>query len=124
MNTKNSTNKKKGGRKAPRPSRKGIAITPYKGGRVARFECRLTEIENEIITQLVQASGLSKSDWLMSVAQPTPQEPDGGKSDEKYRSCVAVAFQSIRRWLRKPMAGCMQDVRPCVSRPTQELDRL
>lgn len=73
----------KGSRQAPRPSRKGVAIKPYKGGRTARFECRLTESENEIITQLVQASGLSKSDWLMSVAQPTLREPDGGKSAKK-----------------------------------------
>lgn len=67
---------KKGSRKAPRPTRKGIAITPHKGGRVARFECRLTEAENQVIMQLVTASGLSKSDWLMSVAQPTLREPD------------------------------------------------
>jgi hypothetical protein len=66
----------KGSRKAPRPTRKGIAITPHKGGRVARFECRLTEAENQTIMQLVTASGLSKSDCLMSVVQPTLREPD------------------------------------------------
>ena len=66
----------KGSRKAPRPTRKGIAITPHKGGRVARFECRLTEAENQVIMQLVAASGLSKSDWLMSMAQPTLRAGD------------------------------------------------
>lgn len=72
MNTK-----KQGGRKPSRPSRRGVAIKPYKGGRTERFECRLTKQENEIVAQLVQASGLSKSDWLMSVAQPTPLALDG-----------------------------------------------
>ena len=64
------TTKKQGSRKAPRPSRKNVVITPHKGGRVARFECRLTPAENEIIMRLVEASGLSKSDWLMAMAKP------------------------------------------------------
>jgi hypothetical protein len=62
--------KSQGSRKAPRPSRKNVVITPHKGGRVARFECRLTPAENEIIMRLVEASGLSKSDWLMALAKP------------------------------------------------------
>jgi len=62
--------KSQGSRKAPRPSRKNVVITPHKGGRVARFECRLTLAENKIITRLVEASGLSKSDWLMALAKP------------------------------------------------------
>jgi hypothetical protein len=62
--------KKQGSRKAPRPSRKNVVITPYKGGRTARFEARLTPAENEIIMSLVKESGLSKSDWLMALAKP------------------------------------------------------
>lgn len=63
-------------KKIKRPSRKGIAIKPYKGGRTKRFECRLTEAEEMIVNALVEASGLSKSDWLMAMAQPTKREPD------------------------------------------------
>ena len=74
---------KRGSRKAPRPTRKGIAITPHKGGRVARFECRLTEAENRVIMQLVTASGLSKSDWLMSVAQPPNAKQSARLSERK-----------------------------------------
>jgi hypothetical protein len=62
--------KNQGSRKAPRPSRKNVYITPSKGGRIERFECRLTPAENEIIMRLVEASGLSKSDWLMAMAKP------------------------------------------------------
>ena len=69
MNLNKMQNKNQGSRKAPRPSRKNVVITPHKGGRVARFECRLTPAENEIIMRLVEASGLSKSDWLMAMAQ-------------------------------------------------------
>lgn len=57
-------------KKNKRPSRKGIVIKKHKGGRVKRFECRLTPAENEIIMRLVEASGLSKSDWLMAMAKP------------------------------------------------------
>jgi hypothetical protein len=72
------TIKNKGSRKAPRPSRKNVVITPHKGGRVARFECRLTPAENEIIMRLVEASGLSKSDWLMAMAKPNNREQRTG----------------------------------------------
>jgi hypothetical protein len=59
--------------KAKRPSRKGVPIKAHKGGRTARFEARLSPAENAVILQLVKASGLSKSDWLMSVVQPCPK---------------------------------------------------
>lgn len=56
-------------KKTKRPSRKGIAIKPYKGGRTKRFECRITEAEEMIVNALVKASGLSKSDWLMAIKE-------------------------------------------------------
>ena len=62
-------NNNKGSRKTPRPPRKNVFITPHKGGRVARFECRLTLAEKEIIMRLIDVSGLSGADWLMSVAR-------------------------------------------------------
>lgn len=64
----------------PRPTRKGIAITPHKGGRVERFECRLTPLEKTIVMECVRKSGLSAADWLMAMAQPTPLALDSGDS--------------------------------------------
>jgi len=59
----------KGSLATPRPPRKNVFITPHKGGRVARFECRLTLAEKEIIMRLIDVSGLSGADWLMSVVR-------------------------------------------------------
>ena len=60
--------KKQGSRKAPRPSRKNVVITPHKGGRTARFEARLTPAEKEAILEVIRASGLSSADWLVQVS--------------------------------------------------------
>ena len=68
--------KKQGSRKAPRPSRKNVVITPHKGGRVERFECRLTPSEKTIVMECVRKSGLSAADWLMAMAQPTLRGAD------------------------------------------------
>ncbi len=62
------TNQKKGSRKAPRPSRKNVVITPHKGGRTARFEARLTPAEKEAILKVIRESGLSSADWLVRVS--------------------------------------------------------
>ena len=60
--------KKQGSRKAPRPSRNNVVITPYKGGRTARFEARLTPAEKQAIMKVIQESGLSSADWLVQVS--------------------------------------------------------
>ena len=60
--------KKQGSRKAPRPSRKNVVITPHKGGRTARFEARLTPAEKQAILKVIRASGLSSADWLVQVS--------------------------------------------------------
>jgi len=57
--------KNRGSRKAPRSL---VKITPHKGGRTARFEARLTPAEKEAIMKVIQASGLSYSDWLVQVS--------------------------------------------------------
>jgi hypothetical protein len=74
---------KKGSRKAPRTSRKGVKIASHKGGRTERFECRLTPAEKQIVMERVKSSGLSAADWLMAQAQPTPLAPDGGYAPAK-----------------------------------------
>jgi len=66
--TRNKMGKNKGSRKAPRPSRKNVVITPHKGGRTARFEARLTPAEKQAILKVIRASGLSSADWLVQVS--------------------------------------------------------
>lgn len=60
--------KKQGSRKAPRPSRKNVVITPHKDGRTERFEARLTPAEKQAIMKVIQESGLSFADWLVQVS--------------------------------------------------------
>jgi hypothetical protein len=54
------------GAKAPRKSRKGIDITPHKGGRTVRLPGgKVTPAEWEPICKQWQASGLSWSDFVI-----------------------------------------------------------
>jgi len=96
-------------KKTKRPSRKGIAIKPYKGGRTKRFECRLTEAEEMIVNALVETSGLSKSDWLMAMAKPNNRVSGRVTTWRKIRVLVGGGSGSIHppltRTVRKRVAN-------------------
>jgi len=69
----NRSNTETGSSNAARKSRKGLKITPHKGGRTERFEARLTPEEKRMIVESIKNSGLSAADWLIQIVQQAPR---------------------------------------------------
>lgn len=70
---------KKGSRKAPRPSRKNVVITPHKGGRTARLNLRVTPEFERKIKESAKVAELSVSDYIIKTMDDEMEKPNVGQ---------------------------------------------